>query len=135
MEKIKWKNDFSINVPVIDEEHKLFILIINKAIVAMQKNNEREKISDALNEMTLYALSHFKNEEEYMMKFDYPEYLLHKKEHSDFLMATVDFCKSAMNKNYHISDDLFKYLKKWLEEHIQKTDRKLTECFNKNGLN
>ncbi len=134
MEKIKWENDFSINVPVIDEEHKLFILIINKAIAAMQKNNEREKISEALNEMTLYALSHFKKEEEYMEKFEYPEYQLHKKEHKDFLMTTVDFCKSVTSGNYNISGDLLQYLKKWLEEHIQATDKKLTECFNMNGL-
>ncbi len=134
MEKIKWENSFSIDVSVIDEEHKQFILIINKVIASMQINSKREKISEALNDMTLYALSHFKNEEEYMMEFDYPEYLLHKKEHKDFILTTVGICKSVTNGNYNITDSLLKYLKKWLAEHIQVTDKRLTVCFNKNGL-
>jgi hemerythrin len=109
-------------------------LIINKAIAAMQKDNEHEKISEALNEMTLYALSHFKNEEEYMMSFAYPEYQQHKEEHKNFIMTTVDFCKRVMNRDYNIVDDLFEYLKQWLAEHIQGSDKQFTECFNKNGL-
>ena len=134
MEKIERENDYSINVAVIDEEHKQFISIINKAITAIERDNDGEKISEALNAMTLYAVSHFKNEEEYMITFDYPEFILHKKEHREFLIKTVDFCKSVTNGNRNISSSLHKYLKNWLEEHIQETDRKLTECFNKNGL-
>lgn len=134
MEKIEWENGYSINVAVIDEDHKQFISIINKAITAIEKNNDGEKISEALNAMTLYAISHFKNEEEYMITFDYPEYILHKKEHKDFLIKTVGFCKTVTHGNSNISGSLHKYLKKWLQEHIQETDRKLTECFNKNGL-
>jgi len=69
MNKIEWENDYSINVAVIDEEHKQFISIINKAIAAIHNNNDGEKISEALNAMTLYAVSHFKNEEKYMITF------------------------------------------------------------------
>jgi len=134
MNKIEWENDYSINVAVIDEEHKQFISIINKAIAAIHNNNDGEKISEALNAMTLYAVSHFKNEEKYMITFDYQEYILHKREHKNFLKKTIDFCKNVTHGNNNISGSLHKYLKKWLEEHIQVADKKLTECFNKNGL-
>jgi hemerythrin len=134
MSMIKWENKFSVNVSKIDEEHKFFILIINKVIAAIQNNNEHEKILDALNEMTVYALSHFKTEEKYMIKFDYPECQQHKKEHKDFLMTTVGFCQRVMNRDDNIIDDLFEYLKQWLEKHIQGSDQKYTEYFNKNGL-
>ncbi len=56
---IKWENRFSVNVSKIDEQHKFFILIVNKIIVAKQEENKHEQISDALNEMTAYALSDF----------------------------------------------------------------------------
>ncbi len=134
MEMIKWEKRFSINVSKIDEEHKYFISIVNKVIKARQKNNEGENVSEALNEMTLYSISHFKTEENYMKEFGYPEYELHKEEHRNFTKTTVNYCNTIMNGNYNITDDIFKYLRWWLINHIQGTDKKLTECFNKNGL-
>ncbi|MHC4267621.1 MAG: bacteriohemerythrin [Planctomycetota bacterium] len=131
---IKWENKFSVNVSKIDEEHKQFISIINKVFAAERGNDKPEKISEVLNEMTLYALSHFDTEEKYMIPFNYPEYQLHKKEHKDFLMTTVGFCKEVMNGNYNIIYDLFEYLKQWMAKHIQGSDKKYIECFNKNGL-
>ncbi len=131
---IKWENRFSVNVSKIDEEHKFFILIINKVNAAKQKNNEHGNVSDALNEMTAYALSHFKSEEGYMLKFDYPEYEQHKKEHKEFLMTTVGFCQRIMDRDYTIIDDLREFLEQWLAIHIQGTDKKYTECFNKSGF-
>ena len=134
MELIKWDKTFSVNVLRFDEEHKNIILIINRLNAATQKNDERERVSDALNEMTLYAISHFKAEEDYMTRFEYPEYEMHKEEHREFTRTTIGFCKSVMNGNYNISYDLLEYLNYWLTNHIQGTDKKYTECFNKNGL-
>lgn len=134
MKMLKWENRFSVNVSKIDEEHKFFILIINKVIAAKQENNKHEKISDALNEMTAYALSHFKSEEGYMLMLGYPEYQQHKNEHKEFLKTTVDFCQRYMDIDNRIIDDLCEFLEHWLAKHIQGTDKKFTECFNKNGL-
>jgi hemerythrin len=134
MEIIRWDKTFIVNVLRFDEEHKNIILIINRLNAAIQKDDEREKVSDALNEMTSYAISHFKTEEDYMRRFGYPEYELHKEEHREFTKTTVGFCKRVMNGNYKIACDLLEYLKQWLANHIQGTDKKYTECFNKNGI-
>lgn len=134
MEIIRWDKTFSVNVLRFDEEHKKIILVINRLNAAMQTNDECEKVSDALNEMTLYARTHFKAEEDYMKSFGYPEYELHKEKHREFSRTTVDFCKSVMNGNYNVAYDLLEYLNQWLANHIQLTDKKYTECFNKNGI-
>ena len=134
MEMIRWDKSFSVNVLRFDEEHKNIILIINKMNAALQKNDEREKVSDTLNEMTSYASNHFKAEEDYMRRFEFPEYELHKEEHRKFIKTTVDFCKRVMNGDYNIAFDLLEYLKQWLVNHIQGTDKRYTECFNRNGL-
>jgi hemerythrin len=134
MEIIRWDKTFSVNVSRFDEEHKNIILVINRLNAAMQTNDECEKVSDALNEMTLYARTHFKAEEDYMKRFGYPEYELHKEKHREFSRTTVGFCKSVMNGNYNIAYDLLEYLNQWLANHIQRTDKKYTECFNNNGI-
>ncbi len=141
MRMIKWENKFSVNVSSIDEEHKRFIFILNKINAASHINDKPEKkyeiLSETLNEMTLYALSHFKTEEKYMTMFDYPDYQQHKKEHKDFLITTVGFCERVMNESYNhvvIMDDLFDYLNQWLAKHIKGSDKKYIECFSKNGI-
>lgn len=131
---ITWENRFSVNVSKIDEEHKFFILIVNKIFAGKEKDNRQEQISDALNEMTEYAISHFKSEEECMLGLDYSEYREHKKEHTEFLKTTISFCKRAVAKETDLMGDICEYLEQWLVRHIQVTDNKLTECFNKNGL-
>lgn len=134
MEKIEWDEKYSVNISKIDEDHKKLFQIINKANDAINNKYEPEKISEILNEMTMYALNHFKTEEDYMAKFEYSEYELHKKEHLAFIKKTVDYCKSVMEGNYNIAENLLEFLVQWLTGHIQSTDRKYIECFKKNGL-
>ena len=63
-----------------------------------------------------------------------PEYQLYKKEHKDFLMTTVGLCQRVIKRDNNIIDNLFEYLEQWLAEHIQGSDKKYTEFFNKNGI-
>jgi hemerythrin len=87
-----------------------------------------------LEEMILYALKHFTTEEIYMVKFKYPEYHAHTREHQVFTMKAVDYCYRATKDDCQITDDLLEYLQQWLVEHIQETDKKYTDFFNKIGL-
>ena len=118
---------------MIDEEHKEFIGIANKAIVAKQNNNNPEEIREVLKEMIKHSKKHFVTEEAYMIKFEYPDYLIHKSEHLNFATLSIYYYR-FIKGDYQIIDEVLKYLKRWLNSHIQVTDKKYTDCFNKNGL-
>lgn len=131
---IEWDDKYSVGVSTIDEEHKEFIGILNKAIVAKQYNNNPEEIREVLKDMIKHSKKHFATEESYMEKFKYPDYLIHKSEHINFSSLTIYYYDRFTKGDYHIIDDVLKYLKQWLDSHIQVTDKKYTDCFNKNGL-
>jgi hemerythrin len=131
---IEWSNKYSVGVSVIDEEHKGFIGIINKVIAAKQHNYSQEEVEEILSELVTFAKEHFKNEEAYMSKFEYPDYLLHYNEHLNFSLHMIIYNNQVINGEYKIMDELYNYLQEWLVHHIQKTDKKYTKCFNKNGL-
>jgi len=131
---LKQNDKYNVNISIIDENRKKFISIIDKAVVAKQQNNNSEKVKDVLKEMTMYALSHFSTEEAYMIEFNYPEYQYHKEEHHDFSIRTIAYLNRVINGDYQISGEILEYLQQWLASHIQVTDRKYIECFNKNGL-
>lgn len=131
---IEWEDKYSVGISIVDEEHKELIRIMNAAIVAKQHSANVDEITKLLKELTVYALKHFSTEESYMVEFNYPEFQYHKEEHSDFSNKTITYCNRVIEGNYNIASEILEYLKKWLVNHIQITDKKYVECFKKNGL-
>ena len=84
--------------------------------------------------MTNYALTHFKTEETYMIEFNYPEYQYHKEEHHDFSKKVIEYCDRITDGDSQLSNIILEYLKLWLVNHIQVTDKKYVDCFIRNGL-
>ena len=131
---IEWEDKHSVGVSIIDEEHKKLFDIINKVIVAKQHNDNQNELLEILNEMVEFANTHFKTEETYMIKFKYPEYQYHKEEHLDFSIKTLAYRSRVVSGDHHVANAILEYLKSWLVDNMQRTDKKYTDCFNKNGL-
>ena len=131
---IEWDDKYNIGISTIDEEHKELIRIMNSAIVAKQHENNIDKILKLLKKLTVYTLKHFSTEESYMVEFNYLEFQYHKEEHHDFSNQMITYCNRVIEGNYHIANEILEYLKQWLVNHIQITDKKYVECFKKNGL-
>ena len=131
---IEWKDKYSVGISVIDEEHKKLIGILNKAIFTKGHNDNPEELKEVLREMTNYALTHFRTEETYMKEFKYPEYQDHKEEHRDFSTGIIAYHEKVIKGDSQIANEIIEYLKWWLVNHIQVTDRKYINCFRENGL-
>ncbi len=131
---IEWEDKFSLGISIIDEEHKKLIGILNKAILAKEHNVNSEEIKEVLREMNDYTLTHFTTEEAYMKAFNYPEYQDHKEEHRVFSTEIIAYTYKVIKGDYQIVNEIIEYLKQWLINHIQVTDKKYIDCFKKNGL-
>ncbi len=134
LKMIEWNDKYSVGISIIDEQHKKLFGIVNKTIYAKEHNDNTDVLKEVLEEMTDYALEHFKTEEAYMREFNYPEYEYHNEKHYDFITKTTGYFNRVVNGEYHISDELLVYLKQWLVNHIQICDRQYIDCFKKNGL-
>jgi hemerythrin-like metal-binding protein len=131
---IKWEGKYSVGLSIIDKEHKELIRIMNTAIEAKQHNDNIDEILILLKQLTDYALKHFSTEEFYMAKFKYSEFQYHQEEHHNFSNKAIAYCNRVIEGDNHIANEILEYLKQWLVDHIQKTDKKYVECFKKNGL-
>ncbi len=130
----KWDAKYSVGISIIDEEHRKFIDIINKAIVAREQSDNPERVKEVLQEMTNYALTHFATEENYMIEFNYPGHQDHKKEHHDFAIKTIAYLDNVIKSDYQIANEILECLKQYLVNHIQVTDKNYIVCFKENGL-
>ncbi len=132
---IKWDNKYSVNVSMIDEDHKKFIDIINKVTHVQKYNNKKPiAISEILIEITSYARKHFRTEETHLINCEYYDYKSHKDEHNSFSKKIPNFWQELADNNFKVIDAILEHLKSWLINHIQGTDKKYVACFKENGL-
>lgn len=59
-----------------------------------------------------------------MLKANYPGYNEHKVEHENLTNKVIEFQKNPKNRGSLISIDLLFFLKDWLINHIEGTDKK-----------
>jgi hemerythrin-like metal-binding protein len=131
---IEWDDKYSVGISIIDEEHKKLIGIMNKVVALEQNSGNPKEITEVLNEMNKYAYTHFAIEEAYMVKFNYPDYENHRKEHQAFSIETMAFFDKITDSNRQLICEILEHLKNWLVHHVQGTDRKYIDCFKKHGL-
>ena len=131
---IKWDNKYSVGIPMIDEGHKEFIDIINKATYVKKYVDSPRAISEILVDMTAYEQEHFKTEETCMKNYEYYDYKSHKEEHDNFSKTISNYCKKLMDGEFIVMDEVLENLEQYLVNHIHVTVNMCRLCPNENGL-
>lgn len=134
MALIVWSLDLSVNVQEIDHQHQKLVQMLNELHDSMTKTSSKETLAPVLKGLVDYAVVHFGFEESYFDRFDYPDKEAHKREHRDFIKKVVDFRKEFDSGRLLISMELMDFLKNWLVNHIQGTDKKYGPFLNSKGV-
>lgn len=134
----KWKDEYSVNVKSIDEQHKeLFRLGSNLyTIVAAKDNIDRyDEIMEVLASLKDYANYHFQYEEELMKEYGYDGYMRQKIEHDNFIKKVESISNEEVDeKQRRVGMELIVFIANWIENHILKSDMDYSEHFNNSGL-
>ena len=129
MEKISWKEEYSVGVEKIDRQHRHLFEIINKLIDRSGSSSDSALVSETLTEMLNYAKEHFTTEEELMQEYGYPEIESHKEQHDYFIDTTAELAVSFMDNRNTTAGEIAEFLKLWLTLHILRCDMKYKEFF------
>jgi hemerythrin len=126
-EIVNWHNSYSINIPLIDAQHKELIRLTNTLYQGCLKgrNQSKDVFLEVIRGAVDYVGYHFSTEEMIMERIVYPAYSTHKKEHTDFVrevLKTVDDLSKGTNYNPLA---FVHYLKDWILTHIAVSDTKL----------
>ncbi len=135
MDIINWKNDYSVGVIEIDNQHKKLLTMINRLIAEQKQLTDPMTIADLLTEMTEYAEEHFRTEEFMMAEHGYKLKSEHELQHQTFIQETRTFMNATDVGPNILSNALLDYLGSWLIQHILKEDMKYKDFFNSKGIN
>jgi hemerythrin len=134
MRFVEWNDKLSVKVSKIDEQHKKLLDLMNTLYDSMSIGAGMILMQNILTEMSDYTHYHFSTEEDYMLKFHYPEFIIHKAEHDYFKNKIIEFDTHFKLKKTNLASELLDFLKNWLIKHIKETDKKYGSFFNEHGL-
>jgi hemerythrin len=134
MELITWNDNFSVNVEEIDNQHKEIIRIINELYVSIVEGKSKNTMDTIFKDLTEYATTHFKTEEEHFENFNYPESSFHKQQHEDIAKKIEEFKKRNEEGRKILESEILRFQMSWFINHVILIDKRFTECFKENGL-
>jgi hemerythrin-like metal-binding protein len=126
---VKWQNSYSVGIKLIDEQHMELIRLTNKLFTSCLAGQERS-ISIFLNtihEAVDYTSYHFGTEEKIMERIIYPDYINHKKEHTEFVREVFTKVDEFKSGKIFTPLQFVYFLRDWVLHHIAVNDKKLGE--------
>lgn len=134
MSLIRWNDNLSVNIKVIDQQHKKLVDSINELNDAMKLGKGKEVMGKIINNLISYTATHFRTEEKYFAQFGYPDLANHKKEHDAFVQKVSEFKDKFEKGRIMMTIEVMNFLSDWLKNHILVTDKLYVEFFNAKGL-
>ena len=131
-ETTNWNDSYLLGIPMIDNQHKNFFVILDNLETLNQKQ-EKSEMHSLINELQNYVIYHFKTEEDLMVKSQSPNIDLHVMEHELFRKKLEEFHHSYYNNNEELLNEMISFMRKWLIIHISGTDAEYADSI-KNTL-
>jgi methyl-accepting chemotaxis protein/hemerythrin len=131
---VEWTQDFAVNVRVLDEHHQTLFKYINELYNSMKNRKADTVMSGITEKLVEYTKYHFGYEEKLFNKYGYPETESHKKAHRMFVDTITKFDQDLKAGKATVSNEIIRFLKEWLIEHILKVDTRYSEFLNSHGV-
>ncbi|HWJ18803.1 MAG TPA: bacteriohemerythrin [Geobacterales bacterium] len=122
---LEWNENLSVGVPSIDEQHKALLGLLNELFDATEAGRGQLVLGKVLKELADYTVYHFKYEESLFAQTGYSAAPDHVKEHNDLTrLVQVQRQKYEDGASEILSEELVKFLRRWLYMHIMGSDKK-----------
>lgn len=127
---IVWNKENEIGIPIIDEQHRAIVSMINSLFYFMQENHAMDVLMPTTHMITEYALIHFNTEEPMMQRAGYKDYDHHRALHHDMIKkSAAAMVRSTRDKDPSI---MLRFLKDWWLHHINMEDRQYMALVRRN---
>jgi hemerythrin-like metal-binding protein len=124
MAYLDWKEELSVGVSEMDEQHKKWIAITNELHDAMRAGKTNAVMSEILKKMSDYIAFHFSAEEILLKSKNYPDFHGHKRIHDQYAAKAREMVEQFMSGKVLMSLQVMDSLRDWLTSHIMVQDKK-----------
>ena len=121
---IGWEAEYETGIKEVDDQHKFLVEVINELFNAFMEKKHDEELKEIIKKLEDYTIFHFRTEEEYFKPYEFSYKETHLNAHKYFIEQVQKFRDDYYNARVSITFTILNFLRKWLIEHIQGTDKK-----------
>lgn len=122
---ICWTEDLRVGNQAIDEDHQHLFALLDNLQHTMPTGLVTQEAAVIVDDLAEYVASHFRREEEFMLRIGYPEYPMHKAEHDRFV-SEVHALQSRLGRGAQtLTLSIDRMLSDWLRRHVLVMDKAL----------
>ena len=122
---MEWRDDYSVGITSIDEQHQKLCIMISKLEKSVKPNDACQVMGEVLKDLVEYVKFHFQDEEKVMSRIGYPELKQQKDKHKELVGQVVNILLDLKNGITIERNELYFFLKNWLVHHILEEDKKI----------
>lgn len=130
----KWDNSMSVHITEIDNQHKKLFEMIDKFQDELKDARDNKPIISLIDGLKDYAGYHFKTEESWMKRYNYPQLVTHQHEHQEFIKTVDDFESTLKQGNTLRPSEISNFLKDWIMKHLALEDKLFANYLKNNKL-
>jgi hemerythrin-like metal-binding protein len=130
---ITWKEQYSVGIESIDQQHKKLINLINMLQTTVDYSTGEAFEREALDAVVDYTKTHFAYEEGLMSKYAYPGFEAHKVKHQEMIDEVEKLLSEYEQDPERAMRHGLTYLKQWLVRHINGTDKEYSDFLISKG--
>lgn len=123
MAVIGWKEVYETGIVALDNEHRGLIAEINRLYEAIRDKCSEKILAEILASLTAYTVEHFQHEETLMAEYHFSGLDEHRKIHQALIAKVDEFRQRSEAGEEGVAQELLKFLRLWLLEHIVEVDK------------
>ena len=125
-----WNRNFESGLPLVDEQHKELVRIINHLATHLGNQSSPVELNQVFADLASYADYHFKTEDGIWAPVfgDDPDYITHKSIHDSFMVEVAKLKSEEETQPLEkVVADILRFLTHWLAYHILETDKRMAK--------
>jgi hemerythrin len=130
---ITWDDSLDVGVAAFNDDHRHLVGMVNELHTGIVSGLGISQMTYILDGLVEYTRTHFKKEEELMMKHNYPDIKTHRREHYDLMVQVAEFQTRLREGKASFTIELMSFLRDWLVTHIKGTDMSYRDFFLARG--
>ena len=130
MPLLKWDNLLETGNELIDNQHRQIFGMLNSLHEAVKAKTDGGLWTACFQDLLGYAGRHFKEEEDFMQRINYPDLKEHKLLHEKLLLDLLDLEQKYRSGEYVLSISLLHFIGEWIQNHIRIEDNKMITWFH-----
>jgi len=122
-----WDSSLDVGVAAMNHEHQDILDAMNRIYDASEAGRTGDEINRLVARLGTVCADHFRDEEAYMARIDYPARKNHGLIHEELLTRFTHHAAEIRAAGGRADGAFFHFLRHWLTSHIKGIDRKYGE--------